>query len=148
MKSLKFLLTFILFSFSNLYAQTNYKDNIADDKSKYAGVYEGNLDLFQCCEVVEMGYGTKSFYFTGDTLKCIYDGNIAGKFVPKNNVLQNIDEDMQNKIFGKFVINNGTDGFLYYFENGYDHPDGSTSFLKKIGDAEMAETCILMPRMN
>ncbi|MBX7047330.1 MAG: hypothetical protein K1X86_15985 [Ignavibacteria bacterium] len=143
MNPLKFLLIFILINFSNLYAQTNYKDNIADDKSKYAGVYEGNLDLFQCCDVVEMGYGTISFYFTDDTLKCLYDGNIAGKFLPKNNVLQNIYEDMQNQIFGKFVISNGTEGFLYYFENGYDHPDGSTSFLKKIGDAEMARNLYL-----
>lgn len=143
MKSLKFLPIFILFSFLNLYAQVNYKDNIADDKSKYAGVYEGNLDLFGCCEIVVMRYRTISFFMTGDTLKCLYDGDIAGNFLPKNNVLQKIDEDMQNQIFGKFLISNGTEGFLYYFENGYDRPDGSTSFLNKIGDAEMARNLYL-----
>lgn len=103
MKSLKFLPIFILFSFSNLYAQTNYKDNIVDNKSKYAGVYEGDLDIFLCCEMTETIMGTITFYFDGNEMKCIYDGLICSEASFVKNEFKCTATHYQFDINGNFV---------------------------------------------
>lgn len=134
MKIYLLLILVPLFLISNVIAQQKYKDNIVSDISSYAGVYEGNLDISLCCDMYETGFGTIAFIYDGESLKCLYDGIICGNQTLIANVIKS-SEDSQ--IFGKFVKDK-EDGFLYYFEESDEHPEGSTSLLKKIGDSETA----------
>ena len=131
--------TFLL-SYSN--AQINYKDNIVNDISLYAGVYEGELDISLCCEMYEIGFGTIVFYYDGVSLKGLYDGVIEDNLTLDGNTCKYVGEYMEGQIFGKFVKSN-VEGFLYYFAESDEHPIGSTSFLKKIGDSEAASKMYL-----
>jgi hypothetical protein len=135
MKIYLLLILVPLFLISNVVAQQKYKDNIVSDISSYAGVYEGNLDLSLCCDSYESAFGTIVFYYDGVSLKCLYDGQINNDLLLNNNVFTYTDSYEGGKVFGKFVKD---DGFLYYFEESDEHPTGSTSFLKKVGDSETA----------
>jgi hypothetical protein len=137
MKIYLFLFLFSSLFSTNIIAQQNYKDNILSDKSLYAGVYEGYLDISLCCDMYETGFGTIIFYYDGESLKCLYDGLIYSSLSLSDNVIKDPDAYEDKPVFGKFV--KGEDeGFLYFFEESDEHPVGSSSFLKKIGDSEMA----------
>jgi len=137
------LLFSIYFLFiSDLFSQIKYKDNIQSEISSYAGVYEGYLDVSLCCDVYETSFGTIVFYYDGESLKCLYDGLISDHLTIDRNIAKYVGEYVEGQIFGKFVKSND-DGFLYYYEETDEHPAGSTSFLKKIGDSEMASKIFL-----
>lgn len=139
MKVLLIIIFFVFQIINNLSAQSNFKDDLSGDLLSYAGVYEGELDVYLCCDVVEPGYGSIVIYYDNNDLNYLYDGLDRGSFSLLNNVHTEESIFQENRIFGKLVKDNyNNQGLLYYFENGYDHPDGTTSFLKKIGDNEMA----------
>lgn len=155
MKKLIILFLVLTFFYSNLFAQNNYTENIVSDVSRYAGVYEGNLDTYACCEMYETGFGKIVFYFNGDSLKCMYDGLFLNEISLVNNKYNYTDfftaesDYQKEQVLGAFVIDNkNNEGFLYTFqESRVDESlinfPGTTTFLKKIGDSEMARKIYL-----
>ena len=142
MKIYLFLFLFSLLFLTDSIAQHDYKDNLVSNISLYAGVYEGNLDVFLCCEGYETGFGIIVFYYDGESLKCLYDGLIYKFLSLSKNVFQYTDAYVEGQIFGKFVKDKD-EGFLYFFDESGDHPAGTTSFLQKIGYNEMASKLYL-----
>lgn len=145
MKTISVLLLFVVFVYSNSFAQNSYTDNIVNDKSEYAGVYEGNIDVGLCCDVYETGFGKISFFFDGDSINCFYDGKIIKDLFLYNDLVKHKDIVNDNEvypgtIFGRFSKDkNGKVAFLDNFEESEEHTAGSISVLEKIGGADAAQ---------
>lgn len=151
MKKLIILFLVMTFFYSNLFAQNKYTENIVTDVSMYAGVYEGYLDVFLCCEMTETRIGTIVFFYDGESLRCLYDGLLVDSVSIINNTLKSSKTYQVGEEFytawetsGKFIKNNeNMEGFLYYFIESEEHPVFTTSFLKKTSNSEMARQIYL-----